>query len=664
MGSISRTKRLLSAALGLSMLAGGCRTQTEPETQQEPFSLGGKADGSCPASSTLCWSGDDVEIARQMLELKDDVVFGYEPKQALFALIEHANYLEHKLTDEQLGALDAVSERIEQLPDGDFELPAIEVDESGEVVAELPPGHYRDGVEVLAQLEAKVTGDLLGAYLAANMVPLGQFTESSLEGKLDEAGIGEAQDLSDFGGTTPDMQHSLELLYDSGLVGAAMVTVFRATGVLHRDYEVINAENFGEVLDEDGRIRPFGLTREARVRRIIRKYTAASAAVGAGAGLVALVPIAGTVLSISAETFLQLKLQAQMAFEIGAVHGWDIREGDNLYLLSMLLLGDGLAGDSTDVAIFISNFVVPTLLTRLAGRFGVTITRDLARTLATRSIGLVVDFFRREAHQQLTEAALEGTVRGIGGTVLGWATLGASVVVSAGFDAAVTYRRGQAMQMVSKRWLTDVTLEAGTYMADGEGRDCAFRAMAAMAWRDAEIAEEEKDLFVAFLAKPYALDEQTWVLLAPDEVVRQAQMVGAWAEADSLTNTRRCMERQFQGSSSDDRVSLLGHMYSMALIDGGSDSEELELYQEYRDGLDGSGWFDGAKIDEGELEYVERALNLTANPAIVVRELAEEHAELGDQLLPGDVFEFLEAPNPTIRGQFDEGFDCGRAGGC
>jgi hypothetical protein len=447
-------------------------------------------------------------------------------------------------------------------------------------------------------------------------------------------------------------------MYDSGLIGAAMVSMYRATGVLSRDYEVINAQNFGEEIDADGRIRPSGLTREAKAEHIIRKYTAASAAVGAGAGVVALVPIAGTALSITGETFLLLKLHAQMAFEVAAVYGWDIREDDNLYLLSMMLMGEGLATEAADV--IISNLVVPLLAKRLAAKFGVTLGAEVAKNVANRSVSLLVQFFSRKAQERIATEALEGTARGIGQTVLGWATLGAAVLVSAAVDAAVTWRLGKSVEVMSKRWLSDLMFEGSTYLADNGARDCAFRGIASMAWRDGEISEEEKNLFVAFLAKPYALDEQTWFLLAEDEVQRQAGMLASWNEADSLADTQACLEDQFQGSSSSHRVSLLGHLYSTMLIDGATTDAETALYDTYRDGLDGNGWFDGDEIDYAELDYVQRALFLTTNPGIIIEEMAPEHTELAQDLLTSDVFEFLETPNPTIRAQFDCGFD----GGC
>ncbi|MGH1347174.1 MAG: hypothetical protein ACRBN8_36770 [Nannocystales bacterium] len=653
------TKSLVAAMLSLCVGTAGCQEPAQETQADEPFALGGKADAACPSSATLCWSGDDVEVAKAMLDLKDEVLFGHQPKASLDALVQHANYLEHKLTDEQLEALDEVVALASQLPDGDVEIPELAVDELGEPIGELPAGHYRDAVGVLAKLEAEVTGDLMGAYIAANMVQLGQFTDVSINGKADDTTPGAEADFSDVVGITPDMQRSLQLMHDSGVIGAAMVTMYKATGILEKNYEVINAENFGEVIDAEGHIRPAGMTRDAKAKYIVRRYVAASAAVGAGAGVVALVPVAGTALSITGETFLLLKLHAQMTFELAAVYGWDIREGDNLYLMSMMLMGEGLATEAADV--IISNLLVPLLAKRLAARFGVTLGEQVARNVANRSIGLLVNLFSRKAQEQIATAALEGTARGIGQTILGWATLGAAVLVSAAVDAAVTWHLGNSVQVMSKRWLSDLMFEGSTYLSDNAARDCAFRGLAAMAWRDGEVSDEEKNLLVAFLAKPYALDEQTWFHLNEDEVERQAGMVASWTTADTLSDTRSCLEEEFQGASSAHRISLLGHVYSMMLIDGLTADPEEELYATYRDGLDGSGWFDGDEIDYTELSYVERSLFLTANPGIVVREMAPEHQELADQVLTEDVFEFLASPNPAIRAQFDCGFDgdCG-----
>lgn len=181
-----------------------------------------------------------------------------------------------------------------------------------------------------------------------------------------------------------------------------------------------------------------------------------------------------------------------------------------------------------------------------------------------------------------------------------------------------------------------------------------------MAWEDGEVVDEEKSLFTAFLAKPYSADEQTWFHLGDEEVERVGGVVATWPLEDSKSSTQSCLERRFQDSDEEHRISLLGHMYSMMLIDGNQDSKETALYDSYRDGLDGDGWFDGSHIDEPQMDYVERAIFLTANPQIVLEAAADEHAELSGALLHTDVFEFLKTPNEAT----EERFNCGFLGGC
>ncbi len=648
------SRRCVATSVVGAVLLSGCDSQ-QSAPPQEPFALGGKADAACPPESTLCWGEDDIALMHEMLAARDDVLFGRAPKDALRRLVEYANVLEHKLPDAALEALADVERAASELPEGDVEIPELQIAEDGTPSDVLPPGTYRDAIDVLSQLDADVLGDLTGAYIAANIVPLGQFSEQEINGvKADDGSPESPMDPSQFDGLTPDMERSVQLMYDSGVIGASIATVYEATGILEKDYEVINAENFGELLP-DGRIQPSGLPRDEKARRIVNRYVVAAAAVGAGSGVASLIPVAGTALSITGETFFLIKLHAQMTFELAAVYGWDIRRGDTLYLMSIMLMGEGLATETADI--LISNLLVPMLAKKLAAKFGVQLGRELAATLATRSISGLVGVFTRQAQEQVLREALEGTARGITKTVLGWATLGAAVLVSAGLDAAVTWRLGRSVRTMSKQWLSDLMFEGSTYLSGTAARDCAFRAMAAMAWRDGEIADEEKSLFVAFLAKPYAVDTQTWFTLGEAEMERQGGVVAQWQANDSLRSTKACLEDAFGDAQPEHRVSLLGHMYSMMVIDGATRDAEDDLYQDYRDGLDGTGWFDGEAINEPQLDYVQRAIFLTANPGIVVRGVAPEHADLADDVLTEDVFTFLADPNEAVAARFTCGFE-------
>jgi hypothetical protein len=625
-----------------------CDTQQDPADGDVPFQLGGKADSTCPEGEALCWHGDDIELMREIADVEAEIIGGKAPKERLRRLLQYANYLEHKLSDESLEAMDDIDARIAELPDGDLEIPELQFSDDGPVV---PPSDYGDALAVLAELRSRVMAPADAAYIAANAVTLG---ERLTREKADDTNPLQEQDLREFGELTEAQEHSLQLLYDSGAIGATMATVLKMSGTLTKNYEVINAGNFGELLP-DGRIKPSGLSREAKVNHIINKYIIASGLLGAGSGVVALVPVVGTGLSISAETVFLLKMHLSMTFEIASVYGWDIREGDNLFLVSSMMMVEGLTAETADIVL--TNYVMPKLIRRVAAKYGIEIGTDLAAKLASRSITQLVQMFSRTAQQELIEQGLKAGGKGVAKTVLGWATLGVAIIVSAAADAATTWALGRRIESLSKRWMHDLLLEGSSYLARPENRDCAFRGLASMAWRDGEVSENEKNLFTAFLTKPYNADEQSWFHLTDGEMKRQARMVAAWPQEDSGSSTQRCLEDRFQSSDDEHRISLLGHLYSMALADGHQDGDEHALYTAYREGLDGDGWFDGSQISNEQMDYVERAIYLTVNPGIILDEVADEYRQVAEGMFTEDMLEYLGEPNPTVRAKFDCAFD-------
>ena len=248
---------------------------------------------------------------KEILREQDNVLFGHEPKASLDRMLELAGHLRHKLPPEVADAVPDLQARIDALPEGNLVVPEVEITQDAETI--LPPSDYRDAVELLADLKADVLEQAEGAYYLAHAVPLGQSYDAGQKADdEDDPGVDPTNNEIPpelLEGLSPGMQHSLQLLRDSGIIGMSMATVYTSTGILEIDYPAITAETFGE-LGPDGIIRPSGLSREAKVRRIVNRYVAASAAVGAGAGVVSLVPVAGTALSISGEMYLLLKLHA------------------------------------------------------------------------------------------------------------------------------------------------------------------------------------------------------------------------------------------------------------------------------------------------------------------------------------------------------------------
>lgn len=630
MNTKPRSARALSALLTLSLVAPACGAPEDETAGEEEFQfgLGGKADSLCEPDADLCWGTDDALTMKALERAKDDVVLGREAKLNLRTVIDLARALAHKLTAEELAAIDGLEAEIDALAEGDTE----------------------GAVMILTELQATALKRLTGTYYVAHMIPAGQMVNADITKADDnEAGVDGPSDGESIDGMTEGMKQSMQLLRDSGALGIMIAEMYKMTGVLERDYELVNAINFGEYDDVTGQIVPKGMTREAKVQHIIDKYKGAAGWVGAGSGLVGLIPIAGIPLSVSGETIALFKLHAQMSFEIASVYGWDLREGNNLFLMSMMFMTDGLIAETADV--LASNVLVPILAKKVSQKLGIELSKDLAGNIAGRSITKLLTIFQKKAQQELAEQALKAGAKGVGKQLLGYATLGLTVLVSAGVDYVSTGFLGNHVATVSKTWLHDLLMEGTSYLAKPHARDCAFRGMAAIAWDDGTISDREKTLFMAFLAKPYAADESSWFFLDSGEKRRQTRMLRDWQSDDSQSRVQSCLEDTFQDTLDQHRVSLLGHLYAMMQIDLHQTPGEYALYTEYREGLDGSGWFDGEAIDEVKMDYIERAIYVVLNPNTV--EVAPELTETVEDLLVEDVLPFMAEPHPETKADFD-----------
>lgn len=619
----------VATALSLCLVAVGCDAE-EPAEEEIPFGLGGKADGVCPAEAELCWNQEDSSIMRALLTAQSDAVLGDAPAHQVRTVVDMARALEHKLTPEEIAAIDALEPTVDALADDDI----------GAASA------------ALAGLQAEALERVIGTYYVANLVPAGQALDNG--GKFDESTAVEVaqSDAEAIPGLTEGMQQSLRMIRDSGAIGITLAQLYKMTGVLERDYELTNAINFGEFDAVTGNVIPRGISREQKVEQIIARYRSAAGWVGAGSGIVGLIPIAGVPISLGGEAIALFKLHVQMTFEIGAVYGWDVREGQNLNTMTSIVRTEGLLIELGDI--LISNAVVPIIAKKVASRFGVALSADLASKLARRSVTQLMHFFSRTAQEELAEAALKSGARGVGRQLLGYATLGLAVLVSAGLDYVATDHLGRHVRIVAKSWLHDLLMEGTSYLADQAPRDCAMRALAGLAWDDGTIDEREKNLFIAFLAKPFNLNEETWFHLDSAEKRRQATMLAAFPDNDSLEDAMECLQAEFEDTKPMHRISLLGHLHAMVQIDLNATPGQRAFYDEVRDGLDGSGWFDGEKIDKVQMDYIEDAIFATVNPNTV--SVSEEFEKVTQSLVAADLLDFIAQPHAPTAADFECGF--------
>jgi hypothetical protein len=627
----------------VALLVGACAAPVGsegPGGDELDFGIGAKADeGGCDASSDLCWNSADADTMRLVMRVENDVLLneGHMPT-ALGTLVDLARQLDHKLNDEERAELERVGAEISALP------------------SETTP---EEAVGTLADLEQTVLHRVRATHYAANMIPVGMRAERDLAGPADDGddeGGGDAEEDNPL--YTPGMQESLRLLRDNGALGKGYAWMLEASGVLERDYSVLNATNFGTYDADHDVVIPLGLSRDEQVDRIIDHYKWAAGQVGVVAGAESLIPIAGVPISIAHETYALFKLHAQMAFEIAAVHGWDIREGRNLFTVSLMVMTVGAIAEAADV--FAANAIIPILARALASRLGVTLPlHQLERQLAQRSVSMLLRIFSRRSQEQLAEAALTQGARGVGSQLLGYATLGLAVLASGALDYAATIVVGRHVETTAKRWFADMMMDGTSYLAAPAPRDCMFQAFQAMIWADGELAEREKNMYMAMMNKPYRADESTWMHLASSERVRHSRdLAAARDDGDAMRNAMRCAGNEFQRSMPRHRMALLAHLYAMANVDTREHPEERAFYDRYMAEIDGHGWFDGSELDAEQMNYVERSVYMTIYPGTI--DIADEHRDAVQSIVPEDMLDFLAEPSPEVA----RDFRCGYEGVC
>ena len=594
------------------------------------WGIGGKADGMCNAKADLCWNSRDTETMKRIMMLREDLMLSDRPTVELGALLVVVDGLGHKLTAKEKELLEDLTKTHAQLP-VDAQLDAL--------------------VEPFGRLNVGLLNRLSSAYLGAHLVPVGQNADQLQ--RADDMTEAESESEGE-DGLPQGVQESLEILRQGGVLGKALATMFKLTGVLERDYPVLNAENFGEYDDARGRIILRGLSREQRVDVIVGHYSRAAAFAGAVAGTEGMIPIAGLTISIGHETYMLFELHARMAFEIAAVYGLDIKKGRNLFTLAMFLAEDSLrllAGD-----IILTNVVAPIIAKKAGERLGYELGHDFAAKLTQRSLASMLDYLFKKGRQEITEAALEGGMKAVGRQLFGWVTFGLTIAASAAWDYIATEVVGYRMQGCLRGHLRDLYFEGMSYLSRPRARACVFDAFSTMMWQDGQIDDREKNLFLAYLAKPYYEDESVWYFLNETEQVRLAQRLRALeTERNPESLALECLKESFGESLARHRLSVLAHLYAMMEIDYLQTQEERAYYDTLHHAIDGSGWFDGSEIDPVELEYVQRSIRVMLRPTEL--EVPDEYREVMGSLVIEDVLQYMAEPNAGAALAYRCGFD-------
>jgi len=538
-----------------------------PATEVE-FGLGDKADGGgCDPRAPLCWPREDGAALRSYMSAQDTLLVGAgDDGEAARTLVRALDEISHKLEPTEADALPALRARAASLGSN--------VDEDERIALVLDV--HEEAAERIATM-----------YFAAHAVPLGASADDSADEGSSSSELPRAVD-------DPDVIESLAMLRESGPFGYVYALMIEHTGVLNVD---------ARVWDEDF---PFSEPREQRVERIVDRYTNLSTRDEVISNLESLIPYAGIPLSIGHSAIAQFRHRMRMGIEIAGIYGIDVREGQNLLLVTGTLMGTleipGLRG------LFGGIYALPALA-RLVVRVGrVFDPRALLRQLMRRLIDRFLAVLFREGAELTARVAARSVAVGVSRQVLGYATLGLAMIGDVLLTRALTRGIGEHLEATMHPWGVGMLEEDGALLLDG-GAACIADALGGAMGVDGEIHPDERALLTAHLSRR-VWQEGRWRSLADITSLRaQADDAAYGAARGSLGE---CFVDDLHGGPRRDRLAALSWVLTMLAIDGELTLAEQRAWGDAVDALRGDAWFgDGEELEEAHLDAMRARIEVT-----------------------------------------------------
>ncbi len=619
---------LLAAAL-LVLCWAACQQGSGPDdlAAAPEFGLGGKADGDlCDPSADLCWPTEQQTSIRSAMTGQDRLLLGLgDARDNARLLVSGVQDLLVKLDPVDREALAELTMMAEALP---------------------PDADEQQRQAFLAAAQDGPLGMLVAHYVAALSVPVGSAAEAENLGKADDFGTeadpGTRRDL------TAGMRDSLDLLRESGVAGKLYALMFEQLG---------NLDDLPSLFDESF---PFSEPREQRVERILDHYQLASAGASAVAGVEGLIPVAGILVSFSHKTIMDFRIRARLSLEIAMLYGVDVREGLNLFLVASTMM-DLLS--STEVRTVIATNLGFGLLASAAFRAGVgTSVGAAVRSLASRAIlSLMAHMGTRGAELAASAAARAATVRTVH-QILGYLTLGLTVVADAAASAYMTTRVGRDAQVAFTPWAARLTTFAAPHLATATDRRCAALALGDILTADSTVDATEQRLLAALLGRASWVDGSwEWFTDEARQLALDAASVALPGEAENAQarqEAESCLVTRWRSLPSYARLAALGDLFTMAAVDGEITPAELARYTVYESLLiDGEG-LTNFDLEQSHVDIMRQVITvLLATPS---EELPSDQVEVAASVPLASKLEFLS----QVPGALLESVTCAYQGTC
>jgi len=592
----------------LAVLTASCAAPTTPTghaTDAEiEFGLGDKADGFCDARALLCWPGRDSEALRRYFSAQDALLVGAgddgeNARRLLLALDDVA----HKLEPAEVDALPALRR------------------EAASAGAQLTED---ERISLVVAVHREAGGRVATGYLTAHAVALGASTRDS---RADDGSSASSELPSVL--TDPDVIDSLRELRGSGAFGFAYALLIEHTGVLDIDVNVWDEEF------------PFSEPREQRISRIIDRYTNLATRDEILVNLESLIPYAGIPLSIAHGAIAHFRHRLRMTIEIAAAYGIDIREGQNLLLVT------GAVMSTLEIpelrGLFGGVFALPVLAKIVVRLGGVLDPRALLRRLSRHMINALLGRLSRKGAELVARATARRVGVGASRQILGYATLGLTMIADVVLTRAVTHGVGEHVDAMIRPWGSGMLTENGSVAADLEGAQCVAEMLGTAMSIDGEIEESEWQLLAAHLSRSI-WTEGRWRPLA--DTATYAMQADAAARGAGRSWLGDCLEDRYWGEPRGDRMAVLSWLLTMFAVDGHLVPRELDAWEDAVDTLRGEGWFgDGDEIEELHLAAMRARIETTLVSADHLLDPGDAGAL--DELTPADVISGYSDADPA-----------------
>ncbi len=545
----------------------------DPVTNAEAanFGLPGKGDQLCERRSALCWSTSDALAMRNFFAADDAFRLALTEPQPLFeALMDAALGLAAKLTDEERRSLQIVPRPSSVM---------------------LEDVSYRTALA--ERLSMQILERLIGGYLTAFAVPMGQLAANSVVGKQDSLPMEAFEVVS-------------MVLGDLGLHGpfhGYMAMMLHTTGAL---------EPLPAPFTEDF---PYALPLEIRAKKLTDAYTAASAAQSAVSQAITFIPVAGVALAVPYGLTVQFRLRARMILALAALHGSEPRAEDGVQLIVAVI---GAATEAPEAS--------ESVMEAIDGHRRHDLNDD-SLTLAHREhtrelIGLALGRIGVSSAKILSHIKLRAAAKAGRSTILGYATLGLASIAELILEGVVTSRIGWRAKVLTRPWAQESLRARAQFLRDQTLADCLHRTMGHLA---GPVPSDGALAFITGHLDRQIYIDHRWVPAFSDELkeIAAAHIING-AKTNGLPS---CIDHTFDHLSDESLLHLMSwlevitHLSPEAHRQDGSEKHEITLRV-------AKGWMVGAGAHPAAVmgQQVKLALHEHSDVELVSKDAANHDA--------------------------------------